>query len=99
MATKKTIDKIEPLLSRLRQLGHGGNAGDYKVFQREDGRWVIHYKDLTMLQANSRSGLYNALVDYHRGYWQAYINANLLRCSCGGQPKATPIPYPDCFKV
>lgn len=77
-------DKIEPLLSRLRQLGHGGNAGDYKVFKREDDQWVIQYNDLTLLQAKSRIGLYNALVAYHRGYWQGLQDVQKVR--------ETPIP-------
>jgi hypothetical protein len=79
-------DKIEPILARLRQLGHGGSAGDYKVFKREDGKWVLHYKDLTVLEAGSKPALQQAVVAYHRGYWQAYINADLRRCSYGGQP-------------
>lgn len=71
-------DKITPLLVRLAQLGCD-KVTAYKVFQREDKRWVIHYKDLTMLQANSKIGLYNALVAYQRGYWQALQDVQKVR--------------------
>jgi hypothetical protein len=71
-------DKIEPLLARLAQLACE-SPSEYKVFQREDERWVIHYKDLTMLQAKSKNALYNVLISYVRGYERALQDAQYLR--------------------
>jgi hypothetical protein len=70
--------RIPLVIDRLAALSCTSTS-EYKPFRREDGIWVIHYDNRTMLQARSEIGLYHALVSYVRGYERALQDAQYLR--------------------